>query len=195
MESGTGHALWQEVIARLAAAAARASARTVSEPRAVATGFQDIPQPTLGPATLAAIDPPRYGTPTLVAPRLGQASFLVLVTETYRYRCAISSERTLPVLQAAHIPPYSEGGLHELSNGLLLRSDLHTLFDQHYLAIEPNKKTLIVSRRIREQFENGRDYYALRERHSPKAIILRQKEHGGEWKHPCEAWGSPGLSV
>ena len=99
--------------------------------------------------------------PVLVAPRLGQRSFRVLVTDAYNYRCAISRERTLAVLQAAHIRPYAEGGSHELSNGLLLRSDLHTLFDQHYLTIDPNKKTLIVSRRIREQFENGRDYYAL----------------------------------
>ena len=160
MEIGTGLALWKEVTARLAAAAARASARVITEPRAVATGSPGTPHPTLGPATLAAIDPPRYGTPTLVAPRLGQGSFRALVTDVYRYRCAISSERTLPVLQAAHIRPYADGGQHELSNGLLLRSDLHALFDQHYLTIEPNNKTLIVSRRIREQFENGRDYYA-----------------------------------
>lgn len=160
MESGPGLALWQEVTARLPAVAARA----LSVPRAIATGSQPEPQRTLGPATLAAIDAPRYGTPTLVAPRLGQGSFRVLITDVYRYRCAISSERTLPVLQAAHIRPYAEGGQHELSNGLLLRSDLHTLFDQHYLTIEPNKKTLIVSRRIKEQFENGRDYYALKER-------------------------------
>lgn len=81
----------------------------------------------LGPATLAAIDPPRYGTPTLVAPRLGQGSFRALVTDAYSYRCAISKERTLPVLQAAHIRPYADGGQHELSNGVLLRSDLHAL--------------------------------------------------------------------
>jgi putative restriction endonuclease len=116
---------------------------------------------TLGQATTAAQENARYGTPVLVAPRLGQRSFRVLVTDAYNYRCAISRERTLPVLQAAHIRPYAEGGPHELSNGLLLRSDLHTLFDQHYVTIDPNKKTLIVSRRIREQFENGRDYYAL----------------------------------
>ena len=146
METGTGLALWQEVTARLAAGAGRASARAP------------------GPATVAAQEGARYGTPTLVAPRLGQGSFRVLVTDVYRYRCAISSERTLPVLQAAHIRPYAEGGQHDLSNGLLLRSDLHTLFDQHYITIEPNKKTLIISRRIREQFENGRDYYALNDR-------------------------------
>jgi putative restriction endonuclease len=99
-----------------------------------------------------------------VAPRIGQRSFRALVTDAYNYRCAISRERTLPVLQAAHIRPYAEGGTHELSNGVLLRSDLHTLFDQHYITIDPYKKSLIVSRRIREQFENGRDYYALNDR-------------------------------
>jgi hypothetical protein len=36
--------------------------------------------------------------------------------------------------------------------------------NHHYITIEPNKKTLIISRRIREQFENGRDYYALNDR-------------------------------
>lgn len=119
---------------------------------------------SLGPATINAIESPRYGQPTLVAPRLGQGSFRTLITTAYNYRCAITRERTLPVLQAAHIRPYAEGGAHELSNGLLLRSDLHTLFDQHYITVEPNKRTLIVSRRIREQFENGRDYYALNDR-------------------------------
>ena len=78
--------------------------------------------------------------------------FRALITDAYSYRCAITREQTLPVLQAAHIRPYADGGSHELSNGLLLRSDLHTLFDQHYITIEPNKRTLIVSRRIREQF-------------------------------------------
>lgn len=86
----------------------------------------------LGPATMNAIDKQRYGQPVLVAPRLGQGSFRTLVITAYSYRCAITRERTLPILQAAHIRRYAEGGMHELSNGLLLRSDLHTLFDQHY---------------------------------------------------------------
>jgi putative restriction endonuclease len=136
---------------------------------------------TLGPATMNAIDKQRYGQPVLIAPRLGQGSFRTLVTTAYSYRCAITRERTLPVLQAAHIRPYAEGGMHELSNGLLLRSDLHTLFDQHYISVDPNKRTLIVSRRIREQFENGRDYYALHDRSlSPPADALAY--------HPQTTW-------
>jgi len=43
---------------------------------------------------------------------------------------------------------------------LLFRRDLHALFDQHYMTITPDK-ALIVSKRIREEFENGREYYAM----------------------------------
>ena len=50
--------------------------------------------------------------------------------------------------------------LTEWRNGLLLRSDLHTLFDRGYVTVAPGAR-LEVSRRIRQEFENGRDYYAL----------------------------------
>lgn len=100
----------------------------------------------------------RYGEPVLVKPRLGQGSFRVLVTDAYERRCAVSNERTLPVLEAAHIKPYSDLGEHKVTNGILLRQDIHTLFDRGYMTITPEFK-IEVSRRIREEFENGRDYY------------------------------------
>ena len=100
----------------------------------------------------------RYGDPVLVTPRLGQGSFRILVTDAYERRCAVSNEKTLPVLEAAHIKPYSERGEHEVSNGILFRQDIHTLFDRGYLTVTPDM-TVEVSRRIREEFENGRDYY------------------------------------
>ncbi len=53
-------------------------------------------------------------------------------------------------------------------NGLLLRSDLHTLFDQGYVTVDANQFRVVVSNRIREEFENGRDYYQLH----GKAIYL-----------------------
>jgi putative restriction endonuclease len=116
----------------------------------------------------------RYGDAILIRPRLGQGAFRFLVTDVYERRCAITRERTLPVLQAAHIRPYSEGGEHRVDNGLLLRSDLHTLFDQGYLTITPNYR-IEVSRRIREEFENGRDYYAHhgQELHLPQKVSQR----------------------
>ncbi len=102
----------------------------------------------------------RYGEPMLVRPRLGQGAFRILVTDSYQRRCAVSGERTLPALDAAHIRPYSEGGVHEASNGILLRRDIHSLFDAGYVTISPEMK-FEVSRRIKEEFENGRQYYAL----------------------------------
>ena len=102
----------------------------------------------------------RYGPPTVVLPRLGQGSFRVIVMDIYERRCAVTGERTLPVLDAAHIKPFRLEGPHDPRNGLLLRSDLHTLFDRGYVTVTPELR-LEVSRRIREEFENGRDYYAM----------------------------------
>lgn len=113
------------------------------------------------PAVEAVIQGPRYGAPRPVAPRLGQGTFRALVTEAYNRRCAVTGERTLPVLEAAHIRPYGAGGEHALGNGLLLRSDLHRLYDGGYVTVDPDEQRLLVSRRIREEFENGRHYYAL----------------------------------
>jgi putative restriction endonuclease len=104
-------------------------------------------------------DGPRYGTEHTIKPRLGQGGFRIVVLEGYERRCSITGEKTLPVLEAAHIRPYSEMGPHDISNGLLLRSDWHTLFDDGYVTIT-NDLRIEVSKRIREEFSNGRDYYA-----------------------------------
>jgi putative restriction endonuclease len=102
----------------------------------------------------------RYGDPILVRPRLGQGAFRVLVTDNYARRCAVSGERTLPALDAAHIRPFANGGLHRVSNGVPLRRDIHSLFDLGYVTISPDLK-FEVSRKIREEYENGRYYYSL----------------------------------
>jgi putative restriction endonuclease len=109
---------------------------------------------------LAATPLPRYGEPTLIRPRLGQGGFRMMVTGLYERKCAITRERTLPALEAAHIRPYNEGGEHAASNGILLRRDIHSLFDAGYVTVTP-KFEFEVSRRIKEEFENGREYYAL----------------------------------
>jgi putative restriction endonuclease len=98
-----------------------------------------------------------YGKEYLRRSRLGQGAFRLLVTDAYARRCAISAERTLPVLQASHIKPYGQGP-NRVDNGLLLRSDLHILFDAGYLTVTPDLH-VEVSTRIREEYENGRDYY------------------------------------
>jgi putative restriction endonuclease len=102
----------------------------------------------------------RFGKPLLVEPRLGQGAFRILVTDIYGRRCAVTQERTLPALEAAHIRPYGGGGEHDARNGLLLRRDIHSLFDAGYVTVTPQFR-FEVSRRIREEFENGKHYYDL----------------------------------
>jgi len=101
-----------------------------------------------------------FGEPVLVQPRLGQGAFRILITDGYERRCAFTGERTLPALDAAHIRPFSEIKQHRLDNGLLLRKDLHALFDRGYVTVTP-KLHIEVSKRIKEEFENGREYYRL----------------------------------
>jgi len=125
---------------------------------------------------------PQYGEPQPVKPRLGQGAFRVLVTDIYGRRCAVTQERTLPALDAAHIRPYSDGGKHEAHNGLLLRRDIHRLFDTGYVTVTTDLK-FEVSHRIREEFENGRDYYILHGRriYVPKRLDLRPDAGSLAW--------------
>ena len=140
-ESGAGAALWAAVSERFA--------------------YQPLPHIESAIATLAALESNGHGKPQIVHPRLGQGSFRILVTDAYDRRCVITGERTLPVLDTAHIMPFSVCQRHELSNGILMRSDLHRLFDGGYLTIDPVDRTVVVSNRIRPEFENGKDYYRL----------------------------------
>jgi putative restriction endonuclease len=155
-EDGPGKALWESVCERLK--------------HGPTTRLED------GTATVAAIDSGGFGKPQIILPRLGQGLFRIVVTDAYSRRCAITGERTLPVLEAAHIKPYALAKRHEVSNGLLLRSDLHRLFDDGYLTVDPQNRQIVVSKRIREEFENGKDYYNLEGR------VLRE---------PAEPWARP----
>lgn len=125
----------------------------------------------------------RYGSGQIVYPRIGQGTFKVLVTEAYHRRCTISGEKTLPVLEAAHIKPYSQEGPHTISNGLLLRKDLHTLFDRGYLTINESLH-IEVSKRIKEDYGNGREYYVSHGKKLaaiPDSIQEKPSQHFLRW--------------
>jgi putative restriction endonuclease len=101
---------------------------------------------------------PRFGSPQVVLPRLGQGTFRVAVTGAYRGSCAVTGEHSMPVLEAAHIRPYEDEGQHTVSNGLLLRADVHPLFDRGYVTVSPDLK-FVVSQRLKQEFANGAVYY------------------------------------
>ncbi len=102
----------------------------------------------------------RYGEPQLIRPRLGQGAFRLAVTDAYNRECAITRGRVLPALDAAHIQAYGSGGEHEVSNGLLLRRDIHCVFDAGYLTFDEDLR-VVVSDRVRTDFNNGNEYRRL----------------------------------
>lgn len=132
----------------------------------------------------------RYGEPVLVTPRLGQGAFRVAITELYRRQCALTGGKVLPALDAAHIRPYAEGGTHTKSNGILLRKDIHSVFDAGYATIDTDYR-LVVSEKVKGIFNNGEEYRRLH------GALLRLPDNPAErpdrsllrWHNDCRYLG------
>jgi putative restriction endonuclease len=107
----------------------------------------------------AEVPGPVFGEPALAKTRVGQRAFKALVLEAYQRRCAVTGARITPALDAAHIRPVAEEGENRVSNGLLLRADVHKLFDRGYLGVHPRTLTLQVSPRLKADFGNGAEFY------------------------------------
>ena len=133
--AGEGLRIWQEVLAQSAYV---------------------VPRTTQQPHLLTESAAPAYGYAERKI-RYGQGAFRTIVEASYE-RCAISGEKTRPVLEAAHIQPYSVSQDHSPSNGLLLRSDVHRLYDLGYITVTPEYEVR-VSGRLRQDFSNGKIYY------------------------------------
>jgi putative restriction endonuclease len=131
---------------------------------------------------LVAADAPRYGNVIPVRPRLGQGLFSLAVRDAYGHACAVTGEHSVPVLEAAHIMPYGQGGQHRVDNGLLLRSDLHRLYDRGYVTVTPDYE-FRVGDRLRDEFKNGRSYYEMRGQRirCPDVATLRPRRELLEW--------------
>lgn len=84
--------------------------------------------------------------------RAGQVEFRSKLIDLYG-RCALSGCTTLTVLEAAHVRPVSGRGADAPSNGILLRADLHKLFDADLLAIEPSNGRIVVAESCKADYE------------------------------------------
>jgi putative restriction endonuclease len=100
-----------------------------------------------------------FGKPRLTPQRLAQHAFKEVLLTAYHGRCSITGSKIRPALQGAHIRPVAAGGRNRLDNGLLLRADVHAMFDGGYLGVDPSFR-LRVSPRLRNEFGNGEQFYA-----------------------------------
>ncbi|MGV8803718.1 MAG: HNH endonuclease [Polaromonas sp.] len=84
--------------------------------------------------------------------RQGQSGFRQKLIDFYGARCCISGSEVREVLEAAHILPYMGAHTNEVENGLLLRADIHQLFDAHLLSIHPETLTIEVCTRVTDGY-------------------------------------------
>jgi putative restriction endonuclease len=159
LSRGTGAALWGQVISHM-----QSPSDAVGEPSA--------PTEVLG----------GYGEGAPRQHRIGQGTFRIVITDVYNRTCAVTGERALPALDAAHIRPFREIPRHYISNGLLLRSDVHRLFDSGYITVTPDHRAE-VSRMIHTDFDDGESYFAFhgRQIHMPEETSLRPDPVHLEW--------------
>jgi len=77
--------------------------------------------------------------------RRGQGEFRQQLLQAYSRECAVTGYDAVPALQAAHIMPHKGEKSNTPRNGLLLRADIHDLFDEYLLAIHPDSRTVVLS--------------------------------------------------
>jgi predicted restriction endonuclease len=99
----------------------------------------------------------RTRTLSLIVQRQGQFAFRKRLLAAYVRKCAITGCPIEELLEAAHIVPYKGQQTNHSGNGILLRADLHTLFDLYLIAIDESSMRVLVSPKL-----NGSDYEQYR---------------------------------
>jgi putative restriction endonuclease len=155
-------AIWKEVVARLEA--------TTWERGRGKEGQGELPIPG------------GYTDPLLQRRRIGQGTFSALIRDIYQRRCAVTQEKALPALEAAHIKPFADVEEHTVSNGILMRSDVHRLFDAGYITVTPDYQ-VEASRRMKEDFNDGENYRKLHGSRIwvPESELLRPDPGALQW--------------
>ena len=117
--------------------------------------------------------------------RQGQPAFRKALIDAYDGTCAITGCAVTAILEAAHVHPYRGEHTNVVSNGLLLRTDIHTLFDLRLIAIDPDTLTVLVSPDL-----DGTEYAQLQGRvvHQPSQAEGRVSEDALTWHRSRCGW-------
>jgi hypothetical protein len=114
--------------------------------------------------------------------RKGQYKFRKDLLEAYNGRCAITGCEIEEALEAAHIIPYCLTKNNTVLNGLLLRADLHTLFDFNLILVDPDTRIIYLSR----QLQHSHIYCYLHRQSSvlpPKSTNYQPWINALRWRH------------
>lgn len=114
--------------------------------------------------------------------RKGQPAFRKRLLHVYEGKCAISGVDVEAVLDAAHIDGYARSGVNTSTNGVLLRSDLHDLFDAGLLIVDPESLTISIDNSLNGSYYQQFHGKKLRDRtdgKKPDADKIRAKNRTG----------------
>lgn len=156
---------------------------------AVPSELQSLFEAKMDPGDLHGTSPP---TDDVVTPdaiderqwqsiltRRGQKGFRQNLVDLYGGRCAVSESRVVPLLEAAHILPHAEGSDYRVANGILLRTDIHTLFDLHLLGIDASLRVHLKDSIRSSEFArfHGKRIETLpaSAMHQPSAVALQDR--------------------
>ncbi|MDZ8135243.1 MAG: UPF0158 family protein [Nostoc sp. DedQUE04] len=122
---------------------------------------------------------------TSITRRQGQPKFRQQLLVTHNGKCAISGSDVEQALEAAHIIPYLGSETNHPCNGLLLRADLHTLFDLNLIAIDPEEMTVLIAPSLCgkycEEFIGKKIYIPENPIYAPSKKALRKRYEQCEW--------------
>lgn len=125
-----------------------------------------------------------------IVARQGQAGFRAALLGAYGGRCAITGFDAAPALEGAHLRPYRGPESNVVTNGLLLRSDIHMLFDLRLLAVDPVTRTIVLSKLLA-----GTQYEALSSSQLAEPTEAWQRPDQEALESKWQALASPGLRM
>lgn len=126
-----------------------------------------------------SVEDARQRTMRSIAQRRGQRAFRQSLLRAYESKCAITECAVPDVLEASHIYPYQGPETNHVTNGLLLRADIHTLFDCGLITIDPDSLMVVTKEKLRDS-----NYWAYNSRplrvpqnpaQRPSATALRMR--------------------
>lgn len=112
------------------------------------------------------------------------AQFNAKISCIYNNTCALTGTKIEPLVDAVHIKPFSDHKFQDVQNGIMLRTDIHKLFNEGYITFEYKKSDLIaiVSKSIKDSFDDSYyDKYNRKKLHLPEDLNLRPKKELIDW--------------
>ena len=114
--------------------------------------------------------------------RRGQPTFRRNLMIAYGSRCVISGHGPEDVLEAVHIEPHAKSGINKTDNGLLMRADLHSLFDAGLIRINPESFKIVVDSSLRGTLYaefHGKKIRARKDGTQPSTQYLQERWRAG----------------